>query len=123
MRRRVRQDGVGDHDGGDVEPTQNLEHLVTVGAPVEPVLVLHDGHIATVQRIRTGEHGRWRSVDELADDSVPSHHRSARIIDDPHDADLGLIGRQPGCQRCRERRQTACGRRERTEDSEMASAT
>ena len=50
MWRRIGEDRVGDHDGGDVEATQDLEHLVTVGASVEPVLVLHHRHVELVQQ-------------------------------------------------------------------------
>ena len=57
MRRRVGEDCVGDHDGRDVETAQDLEHLVTVGASVESVLVLHHCHIELVQQVRARDQG------------------------------------------------------------------
>ena len=49
MRRRVCQNGVGDQDGGNLESAQDLEHLVSIGTPVEAVLVLDDCDIGLVQ--------------------------------------------------------------------------
>ena len=57
MWRRVGQNRVRDHDGGDVEAAQDLEHLVSVGASEESVLVLHHSHIELVQHVRS-----WRQA-------------------------------------------------------------
>ena len=49
MWRWVCQNGMGDQDGGDLEGTQDFEHLVSVSASVKAVLVLNDSHIGLVQ--------------------------------------------------------------------------
>ena len=59
MRRRVCQNCVGDHDGGDLESTQDLEHLVSVGTPVEAVLVLDDRDIGLIECRRAGDDRAW----------------------------------------------------------------
>ena len=50
VRRRVAQDGVGDHDGRDPEAGEDVEHLIAVGPAEEAVLVLDDGHVELVQQ-------------------------------------------------------------------------
>ena len=57
MWRRVGEDRVGNHDGGDVETAQDLEHLVTVGASVESVFVVHHRHIELVEQVRARDQG------------------------------------------------------------------
>ena len=47
---RISQDRVRDHDGWDVEATEDLEYIVSVSAPVEPVFVLDHGDIELIQR-------------------------------------------------------------------------
>ena len=59
VRRRVCQNGVGDQDGGDLESAQDLEHLVSVGTPVEAVLVLDDSDIGLIQCCRAGDDRAW----------------------------------------------------------------
>ena len=106
---RVRQDRVRDHDGGHVEAAEDLEYLVTVGTSVEPVLMLHNCHIALIQQIRTGDHRARRSVHQLADDQVAPRRWPAGVHD-PHDADMGVVRGQSGRQRGGEGSQTACSR-------------
>ena len=40
-----------------METAEDLEHLVSVGASVEAVLVLHHCHIELVQQVRTRDQG------------------------------------------------------------------
>src|SRR5438128_2367331 len=54
---RIRKHGVGDDDGGDVEVGKDFEDLVAVAAAVQAVFVLHDHHVAFVQKPRGGSHG------------------------------------------------------------------
>ncbi len=121
MRRRVGQDGVGDDDGGDLESTQDLEHLVSVGAPVEAVLVLHDSDIGLVQCVRAGGHRVGRSVDQLADDAFVPRNLSAGV-DDPYHAHLGVVARESRRKRSTERGQTTRSWRVGTENAERAGA-
>ena len=51
VRRRITEDGVGDHDGWDSETGQDLEHFVAVRAAVEAVLVLHHRDVANIEEL------------------------------------------------------------------------
>ena len=121
MWRRVGENCVGNHDGGDVQTAQDLEYLVTVGASVESVFVVHHCHIELVEQVRTRDKGRRRPVDQLADHPIATRRLPA-AFNDPDHAHLGVVRRQSGRQRCRERGQTAGSRGIGAEDPERASA-
>ena len=51
---------MGDDDRRDGEPTHDVEHLVTVGAAVQAVVVLHKRNVAVAEgahRLRQGGRG------------------------------------------------------------------
>ena len=79
--------------------TEDLEHLVAVDTSVEAVLVLDDRHVELVERVRQVRDGR----DDPLTSSPITRRRAASgpRIDDADDADLDVVGLQPGRQRAR----------------------
>ena len=106
-------DRVGDDDRRHGQGSKHLDHIVTVEAAVDPVLVLHDRHIDVVQCVngrahptrssRTGRRNDERILEVLA-------------VAAPHDVHRGALGHEPGGERGRERRDSALGGRERGQD-------
>ena len=110
-----------DHDGGDLQTPEDLEHLVPVSASVEPVFVLHHGDIELVQYVRAHHDRSLRSVDQLTGDTAVL--RVSLIgVNDPYHADVCVVCDQSGRQRSGEGGQSACCRRERAENTEGAGA-
>ena len=59
MRGRMGQDGMGNDDGRYAESAQDFEHLVTIVATVEAILVLNQRNFTLVQCLRAGQYGGW----------------------------------------------------------------
>ena len=60
---RFEQNGVGDNDGWDCEPMEDVDDLLAIGPAVQAVVVLHDGNVAAVQRrARFGQRGGYAVV-------------------------------------------------------------
>ncbi len=70
-----------------MEAAQDLEHIVAVGAAVEPVLVLHHRHIELVQQVRTAVR---EGGDPLTSSPITRSHGGGcpPHVDDPYDARL-----------------------------------
>ena len=93
-------DGVGDDDRRHGEGSKHFDHIVTVEATVDPVLVLHDRHIDVVQCV-SGRAQPTRS-------SRAGRRNDERILDlpavaAPHDVHRGTLGHEPGGEGSRER--------------------
>ena len=75
-----------DDDDRNGDPLQDAEDLVAVGPAVDPVLVLHDGHVEVVQHGRRLGFPSGGTVDEMVDDF--GARAAPGPVDDPHDPDL-----------------------------------
>ena len=113
--RRVFENGVGDHDGRNAQPGDDVDDIVAVDAAVDAVLVLDDRDVMLVQHVRACRDRRCRTVGELPDD--PGVRRMLPV-GHLHDANLDAIRTQAVGQRSAECGQPAPRRWIRAENTQ-----
>jgi hypothetical protein len=93
VRGRVDEDGMEDDDGRDGQPLEDGEDLVAVGPAVNPVLVLDDDGVETIQNGGRLGFAARRVGDEVMDDLRPD--AALESVDDPNDPDLSGVRLRP----------------------------
>ena len=106
--RRVFENRVGDDDGRNTQPGDDVDDIVAVDTAVDAVLVLDHRDVILVQHVGAGRDRRCRTVGELPDDP---RVRRRLAVGHLNDANLDAIRAQPVGQRSAERRQPAARRR------------
>ena len=100
---------------GHRQPIEDLEKLVAIAAPVEPVLMLDDHD---VEHVQTAGCGLDRRSDPLRNSvTTPIVGRSTGAIRDAYNADITRTALFEAASECgSERRKTTCGRRVGAQD-------
>ena len=108
VRRRVFQDGVGDDDRRSVDSFEDRDDRLTVRSVVDPVLVLHDDDVGSIQLV----HGVDRLVTVVIGQLGHVHFRRWLAVGaDPYDGDVVAVLVETARQRRGERRDAALRRR------------
>ena len=106
---RMLQDRVRDYNNGNPHPSDEIDHCVTVGSRVDPVLVLHHHDVTVIERRRRHRKFTRRTFTELSDHVMGAALRRSSI----HPTNHHPMRAQRLHQRVIERRQPARDRRQR----------